>query len=283
MADRAFPRTAYTQGTEIGGLFVAGQEAEFLFGQGTQILPTLGAEIYGRTATRIVLDADERWFEMGFQMDHLLSGNAATGWTDAGNYFRLEAQWSLDLVSWAMGKFIPAPVPVVDLGGGLYEYWARAIHPVDSAVKSGQIGTYSGQYGNGIPGAFSSDPRNNPLTALTVAGVSLALGGFPYTMPTDAAKMQADLRVFYPLATVTATSDVIWEIVIPGVAMTQFNQLNKVSWPGYLVQDMFGNLTITVDGAYLAGAMVDGAGTPIHQRAFGRLKISPGSRYAGWH
>lgn len=279
MADRAFPRTAYHKGSEVGRVFVGGQEAEFVFGKGTQILPTLGAEIYGRTEARVVDDAGEKWFEMGFQMDHLLSGNPAAGWTDQGDYFRIDYEWSQDLTTWAAGKFVPAPTPIVDVGGGSYQYWARALNPVDAAIKSGEIRVSSGYGQGGINGDITAEARNSPFTALTVAGVSLPLGGFPYTMPDDAARMQTDLRAFYPDATIEASSSTVWRIIIPTVNFTSYSQTSKVWWPGYLIPDIFGDLTVLVDGAYFFGTLVDAAGTPIVTKAFGRLQITSGSRY----
>ena len=110
-------------------------------------------------------------------------------------------------------------------------------------------------------------------------GVALPLGGFPYTMPGDAARMQTDLRVFYPTATVEASSDLIWAINIPYVSQTLFSQSSKVFWPGYLVPDFFGNLTVWVDGYGFAGAFVNEFGVPIFTKAFARLKITSGTRY----
>lgn len=280
MADHAFPRTAFVGSQEVGRVFVGGQEAEFVFGRGTQLLPTIGAEIWGRTECRVVLDANERWFEMGFRMDHLLSGNAATGWTDQGNYFRIEPQWSPDLVEWSMGKFIPAPVSVVDNGDDTWTYWSRAIHPVDSAVKTGTLELSSGLAYLNQPGNISSpDTRNNPFTALTIHGVVRELGGFPYTMPTDAGRMQTDLAAIFPGSTVEASSATVWRIRIPNQTSSAFMQVNKIFWPVYLVADMFGNVNVTVDGTNFQGLFVNSAGVAVHPKAFGRLKISRGPRY----
>lgn len=280
MSDRAFPRTAYTQGAVVGQVFIHGEECEFVFGRGTQILPTLGAEIWGRSEARVALDANERWFEMGFRMDHLLSGNSAAGWTDQGNYFRIEPEWSPDLINWSAGKFIPAPVPVVDNGDGTWTYWSRAIHPVDSAVKSGILEVSSGAiYYGGVGTNTSGDTRNNPFTALTVLNVVQALGGFPYTMPTDAARMQSDLAAIFPGATVEASAATVWRIRIPNQTFSAFAQFSKVFWPVYLVADMFGVVNTPVDGAFFGGNFVNSAGVAIHPKAFGRLKITPGTRY----
>lgn len=271
-----------TQGVEAASVFVMGEESEFVFGQGTQLFPNIPVPIYGVCGTRMVLDGNQRWFEFSFRMDHLLSGNAGAGWTDAGNYFRIEPEWSLDLINWSMGKFIPAPVPAVDLGGGVYEYWSRAIHPQDSAVKSAQISARSRTAWDGY-GSVAGDTRNNPFTALTIAGVSLALGGFPYTMPADAARMTTDLQPFYPGSTVTASSAVIWDIIIPNVNLTAFTQRNFLSWPGYYVADMLGALTVLINGTDLGGNYVNAAGEAIYPKAFARLKITPGTRYDPYH
>lgn len=259
-------------GQEIDRVFHAGQEADFVFGRGTTMFAKLPAEIYGRCETRTVVDAGERWFEFGFRMDHALTGNAASGWTDAGNYFRIEPQWSTDLVTWSMGKFIPAPVPVVTVGDGSFEYWSRALNPVDSAVKSASITCAST--------AVDGDTRNNPLTSVVIAGVTQALPNFPYTLPGHAAQLQTDLRAAGWTGTiVTASSDTVWSIAIPYVGYTAFSQSSYVGWPGYLVADVFGALTNLVARRDFGGNFIDAAGTPVLLKAFARLKITAGTRY----
>lgn len=270
-------------GSEIDRAFYAGVESDFVFGQGTAIFSRAPMAIYGVCDTRTVLDSNERWFEFCFRMDQSLSGNAAAGWTDAGNYFRLEPQFSVDLVNWSMGKFVPAPTPIVAVADGQYEHWARCVHPIDSAVKSAQVGIKSVTQSTNQPFEMSADARNNPFTALTVKNVALALGGFPYTMPADAARMTADLQPFYPGASVTAVSNLVWEIIIPGVNQTAFGQLNSVSWPTYLVADMFGVVNSPVSGINLSGNFVNAAGLAIYLKGFARLKITAGTRYDPYH
>jgi hypothetical protein len=274
MAEFTKGRHAFVGGVEIGGMHCHGEEAGFAFGRGTQIFPNLPVAIYGAAKARVVMDAGEKWFELGFGIDTVLSGNAAMGWMDAQQYLRIEPQWSSNLVTWAMGKFTPAPTPMIDLGGGNREYWSRAIHPVDSAVKSAQIRVKSGG-----SGGIRADSRNNPFTGLVVSGVALALGGFPYTMPGDAMRMQGDLQVFYPGSTVAAASNLAWEIIIPGVTTTAFGQTHRVTWPIYQAgTDFFGNPAY-IWGADFAGEFVNSAGVAIFTHAFGRLKISAGTRY----
>lgn len=127
---------------------------------------------------------------------------------------------------------------------------------------------------------MSKDTRNNPFTALTILGVVRALGGFPYTMPGDAARMQTDLTAIFPGATVEASSNVVWRIRIPDITFSAYHQMNKVFWPGYYIADIFGGLTVLVDGATFDGGFVNAAGVRTSvKKQFARLGISAGPNY----
>lgn len=132
----------------------------------------------------------------------------------------------------------------------------------------------------GINGNISPDIRNNLFTGLTLAGVVQTLPNFPYTMPGDAATLQTDMQAAgWAGATVTASSSTIWEILVPNVSLTAYGQANKIAWPIYQNgTDMFGKPTYS-SGADFYGACVDSSGTIIKGKAFGRLKITAGSRY----
>lgn len=253
-------------------MFVSGSEAKFIFGQGSQIFPNLPVAMYGTTAVRIVSDAGEKWFEFGFRLDHALTGNGATGWTDADNYLRIETQYSLDLVNWSMGKFLPAPVPVVDLGDGTYEYWSRALNPVDTAVKTGSL----------VISQTGGDVRKHPLTSIVIAGTVLSLPHYPYDMAVagTAAQLEADLiSAGFPGSLVAGSSRATWSISIPSVNYTSYAQNSSVGWPIFLAgTDLFGNPAYS-SGVGFSGTFVDAASTPIMPKAFARLKISGGSRY----
>lgn len=272
MANFILGREARTQGEIVDRVFVMGEEAEFIFGQGTQIFPNLPVPVFGATQARIVEDSGKKYFELGFRMDHLLAGNPAAGWTDAGNYFRIDYEWTSDIVTWSSGKFVAAPTPIVDLMDGTWEYWARCINPQDAAVKTANL-VCSSTAGNG-------DTRNNPFTAVKIAGANQSLPNFPYTMPGDAAQLQTDLvAAGWTGATVSASSAIIWEILVPNVTTAAFNSPSSVSWPGYTVSGPLGSQTI--DGRGFEGLYYTPEGDPVHPRAFGRLKISKGARYDG--
>lgn len=272
MADFLGVQTRHA-GQEVARSFHAGQEVAFAFGRGTLLFAQAPVEIYGRTASRVVADAGEKWFEFGFRVNAALTGHGAAGWTDAGNYLRLEAQWSPDLVNWSMGKFVAAPVPVVDLGDGSFEYWSRALHPQDAAIKTGAVVASNDTSGDG---------RNNGFTSLVLGGVAQALAHFPYDMTVTgtAAQLQADLRALgWTAATVTGSTATHWSIAIPTVNYTAYAPECSVGFPGYLVADVFGALTVTVDRLPFLGNFVDASGTAIFTKGFARLKITAGTRY----
>lgn len=230
---------------------------------------------------RVVDDGDEKWFEVGFlSPTNDLLGDAANGWTDAGGNILLRIERSEDLINWDH-DLIPAPSSPEAVGDGDYIYWARLKYPVDSMVKSGQIRASSGMGGIAENGNISPDARNNPITGITINNVLQSLASYPYTMPTDAAELQVDLRAIgWTGATVTASSATVWEIIIPNVEHTSYQITNKVSWPGYLVPDMYGNLTITLDSIYFAGVFYNEAGVRTGVRKqFARMAVSAGPNY----
>jgi hypothetical protein len=194
MADFAFQRETRAQGQTIDRLFVAGEEAEIVFGKGTQIFPNLPVPIFGTTGYRMVADEEGDWFEVGFKMDSALNGNGSAGFTDPGNYFKIEIEQSEDLVNWNMGRFIPAAVPVVDVGGGIFEYWSRCTIPRLWKYVTLDERATSNRYGKSI-------------TAIHLFGDLIALPGYPYAMPSATATLQAHLiAAGYTGATVANTS-----------------------------------------------------------------------------
>jgi hypothetical protein len=194
MADFILGRDTKTQGVDVGQVFIEGEECEFIFGRGSQLFPNIPVPVYGTTESRMTLDAVAHWFEFGFRIDAALTGNAGAGWTDAGNYVRLEIQYSTDLVNWSMGKFLPAPVPVVDLGSGVFEYWGRCTVPEHWEDIMIDLAATSDRYGKTI-------------TAISVFRSFITLPNFPYDMPSEAGQLQTDLRAAgYAGATVTSVA-----------------------------------------------------------------------------
>lgn len=265
----------YHNGSIVDRVFHGGVEAEYVLTQGKMIFPEpdprLPFDIGNRN--RVVDDGNEKWFEFGWVSPELLNGNAVDGWEDPGGYCRIRAWRSEDLVTWD-NDVIESPNSPEATGDGAWIYWARCKYPVDSVVKTGQMWAESG------PGN-SPDTRNNPFTSLVINNVTRALGGFPYTMPGDAARMQADMRANgLAGATCVASSATVWRIDIPNVNYTQYSTTNRVGWPGYLIADMFGNLTITVDDRGFTGQFVNTAGVRTAlTKQFGRFGLSLGSRY----
>jgi hypothetical protein len=181
MADHLKGRESHTQGVEVDRVFVGGSEAAFIFGKGTQVFPNLPVPIYGCAEVRMADETDALWFEFGFKIDTALSGNSAAGFNDAGNYLRIEIVQSTDLVTWAMGKFVPCAVPVVDHGDGTRTYWSRSTVPVWWYNVIADLSVSVDRYGKS-------------LTGLSIGGVNISLPGYPYAMPASAATLQAHLR-----------------------------------------------------------------------------------------
>lgn len=180
MADFAYGRTPMTQGQAVEQFFAGGQQAEIIFGHGTQIFPRLPLELYSRTEARLVQDETALWFEFGFSLDAILTGNSATGWTDGGNYFRLHIEQSADLTTWSLGKFVPAPTPLEVRPDGGWNYWSRSTVPVYWFNVYVDLRLTSNRFGKSI-------------TEISIHQVPIPLAGYPYAMPADAARLQTDL------------------------------------------------------------------------------------------
>jgi len=220
------------------------------------------------TRARVVSDAGQQWFEFMWVSPEPVLGNAAAGWTDLGYYCQLRVDYSNDLVNWSPGKFVDAPVPLVERPDGTREIWCRALNPVNAQIKTGALVCEST--------AADGDARNNPITSVKLGGTLLALPRYPYSMPTAAANLQADIvAAGFPGTIVTATSATVWRISVPTVNYVSYADTSRVGWPGYLVADMFGQMTQTVDGRSFQGTFVNAAGVPIKDKGFARLVITP--------
>lgn len=215
----------------------------------------------------------EKWFEFGFTIDARLSGSAADGWTDPFGFVSITPQRTEDMENYTSGEFGDCVGSPTENDDGTFDYWFRSIYPIDSAIKTGVIIAQSP-----TPPYLNSDARNNPFTALTLGNVPQSLPNFPYTMPGDAAQMQADIRALgWTGATVTSTSNLEWAITIYGVEQSDYHDQSKVFWPMYLVPNMFGEIVNPCDGRYFQGQFVNQANVRTHVfKQFARLVFSPG-------
>lgn len=247
-----------------------GRNITMLIKGGRQAYPCIGKLKIGQLEYRITDDGLEKWFEVGFALDSIWTGNATTGWTDAAGFVKLDLERSENLTAWATGEFVNcAGSPA--LVGTAYAYWARSHFPVDSEEKIGVLTCES----NG------GDARNNPFTSITINNIVQTLPHYPYTMPTDAAQLQADLRAAgWTGATVVATSATVWTITISTVHQTDYSTTSRVAWPVYYVADMYGALTTAVNGRDFTGEFVNEAGVRTAvPKQFARLRISQGPNF----
>ena len=249
----------YHGGTSDLNLKTGGSDIQFLMNAG-QIIYAIkhSQKIEVPLMYRKVTTSTDVWFEVGVPVlaSCPFSGNSAAGWTWLNGFFGLQLYWSENLTSWSVGKFTDSGSPesaTID-GESCLIYWARSIYSIDSKVKTGHMWV---EYSSSYPG----DSRNNPLNALTINNIVRALGGFPYTMPTDASRLQADLRAAgFTDAIVTAASDVVWRIDLYGINFVAYATTNKIYWPQYLVADMNGVVNSPVNGIDFQGEFVNSSG-----------------------
>ncbi len=115
-----------------------------------------------------------------------------------------------------MGKFEPAPTPEVNNGDGTYTYWSRCTQPrVWKFVR--------------VDLTLTSNRAGKSITNLKLFGNTIALTGYPYAMPADAARLQTDLLALgYTGATVSS-------VYKPFTVEVWSHDLNVVRFPVTLV------------------------------------------------
>jgi hypothetical protein len=258
-------------GRQIKTLRREGRQLSLAVHQGRQIYPGKSPKswLLPQLDQTVIEDSGEKWFEVYFQTAFPLAGTPATGWTDPSGQYGMRLQRSDDLQTWDH-DFVPAPGYPIDHGNGAWTYGARCKYPIDSDIKSGHCWLESGVW------PHVGDARNNPFTSIVLAGVVQALPHYPYFMPYDAHQLQNDLRaVGWAGATVVATSANAWRIEIPSMNLTERIEGGRICWPGYLVPDMWGNLTIIRDHVSFLSEWVNTAGvrTAVNKQ-FCRLALS---------
>ena len=225
----------------------------------------------GNPLTVAIVEADvgnglESWFEVWFDWDSQLAGNARDGYQDASLKLAFRLQRSEDLIVWDH-EWLDLGVTRV---GNAWRYRARSLFPRDSQTKTGVLMAWN----------TDGDAQNHPFTAITIASVVQNLANFPYHMPEHAAQLQTDLiAAGWTDATVTADSDVTWAITIYGVAQADtYLKTSQVYWPAYTVDNPLGG-TSTVSGCPFLGVWVNAAGvrTAI-QHQFARIQILTAQR-----
>jgi hypothetical protein len=255
----------------VKNIKVNGRNCRLILKAGRQVWPCRKPLKLPTLEYRMTNDGGEKFFEVGFTSGELLEGSAATGWQDVRGYVTIQLQQSENLTAWQEGLFVDCADSPEDMPDGSFRYWSRCIFPVDSTIKTGRMRAV---------GRSPGDPRNGPFTALTLGGVVQSLPGFPYSMPTDSARLQADLRAIgWTGATVTASNLNDWEIIIPGVYYNGASIISKIYWPVYYVADMFGNINTPVDGVSFSGEFVneDGIRTALSKQ-FARMAVRRGPR-----
>jgi hypothetical protein len=144
--------------------------------------------------TRRVSDSAGEWFEFGFTAPEELTGNAATGWTNAAGEISWEIEASETLTTWAEDEMVDAAVTGIEHVNGTVTYWSRWTVP--RLWKYVMIDVTAG-----------SDRYGKSITAISLFQTEVSLPNYPYAMPSQAAALQTDLRAAgYTGALVTTTS-----------------------------------------------------------------------------
>jgi hypothetical protein len=143
--------------------------------------------------------ADETafWFDLEILLPADFVGAPDTGWTSPANRLRLGVFWSNNLTSWttAGDGWTAAPGSWPQLQPDGRNLWrARYSTPIWWQQVLIDYQANSDRYGKSI-------------TAITMAMAQINLPGYPYAMPSDAARLQSDLRTAgYPDSVVSSVS-----------------------------------------------------------------------------
>lgn len=226
------------------------------------------------TTTRIVTDDGQKWLELGFDMsDEIAITGSPETWWDAEGYAYLYLEWRRNLTQWEMGKFIESPTGNESLPNDVTRVWCRAINPLTASTATAPEMVCEST-------AETGDSRSNPFTGIKVGGVAVSLPNAPYEMPGDAAQLQTDLRAAgHTTATVAATSDVDWRIVLEDLTFTT-NQSVRVEFTDYLHHIVESNgFAMWRNYLEFTGDILDANGKVIAPDGFGRLCVQQGTRY----
>jgi hypothetical protein len=180
------------QGRLVKTLRREGRQLTLLASQGRGIYPPKKLEL-ASTPNRMVLDATGYWLEFGWRSTELLTGSAEAGWQDSRGLVSIRAQTSEDLLSWTVGNVVDAAGSPEAVGDGTYIYWVRCKTPQYWQTTLRDFRVSSAKHGKSI-------------TGIHLYGTDIALA-YPYAMPSEKARLQADLRTAgYPGTLVTSAS-----------------------------------------------------------------------------
>lgn len=178
-----------------------------------------GGQVHGPVEIRIVTDAVGRWCEVGFLSPvNDLIGSAANGWTDAGGNLLFRFHRSDNLTTWDHDFVeVPGGTPDGPDGNGDFMYWARLARPLI-------------YFSSTLDQRIQTTRHGKSITQIRVFGVPVSGLSYPYAMPADAARLQADLRAAgHPSATVSTTTG-SWSAIIRNFAFT--STAFKATWSG---------------------------------------------------
>ena len=151
------------------------------------------------TTAVMTTDPTAQWFEMDITLPANFTGTPETGFVGALEIglppMRLVLSWSDNLTEWVSGGWIQSPDAYpLTIPDGRQQWRARYYAPVYYRETL-------------IDYAIASDRYGKSVTGLNICGEEIALSGFPFALPREAARFQAALRSYgFTAATVTSAS-----------------------------------------------------------------------------
>jgi hypothetical protein len=145
------------------------------------------------TSATTTEDSVARWFDLEIIMPDDFTGSPEIGWSNGT--INLALDYTTDLTTWETVDWITTPgTSVEDLGDGRNKHFARCAVPVQWLETL-------------VDFVLTCDREGKEITSIKVLGSDVSLSGFPYAMPADASRLQADLRTAgFTGATVTTSS-----------------------------------------------------------------------------
>jgi len=138
-------------------------------------------------------DSTAKWFDLEVILPGDFTGSPETGWSNGT--IDLGLDYTLDLTTWETVDWITTPGTSVEtLGDGRKKHFARCSIPVQWLETL-------------VDFTLTCDREGKSITSITLLHTAVSLSGFPYAMPGDASRLQADLRTAgFTGATVTSSS-----------------------------------------------------------------------------
>ena len=212
------------QNRRVTGIQSGGRAAQLLLCGGKQIFPGRKLPNPPALSCHMAEDSEAMWMEVSFVSGFEWIGSAGSYWTDPAGLWRMHLESSTDLRVWRLGEF--RDVSLLAHAEG-WEYRARAAVPNYWQDVMVDLSAESNRWGKSIVG-------------MTVMDEAVDLPGYPYAMPSDASRLQSDLRTAgYADASVVSSSAPLTARVVAYDA--KFSRALGITQSGGVITDVRDN------------------------------------------